>query len=98
MGSQREAADKLPPSWLEQRNSEETPGPLPSAIRLFKQWNSRNWNFPRSLMLRKRKAEAWCQTEGSLSPQEISHSSDNLSDHLAGETGVEEMMVGGAIR
>lgn len=34
----------------------------------------------------------------SISWKEISHTSDNLSDHLAGETRVEEMMVGGAIR
>lgn len=41
---------------------------------------------------KKEKAESWCQSEEELiTPQEISHSSDNLSDYIAEETGVETM-------
>ena len=43
-------------------------------------------------VLRKRKAEVWCQLEEEIVSQEvISHSSDNLSDHLEGNTTAQAM-------
>jgi hypothetical protein len=44
-------------------------------------------------VLRKRKAEVWCQLEEKIVSQEvISHSSDNLSENLEGETRVEMLL------
>lgn len=44
-------------------------------------------------VLRKRKAEVWCQLEEEIVSQEvISHSSDNLSENLEGETRVEMLL------
>lgn len=62
--------------------------PLLLALRLWRQWTLRNGNFPpRNLMLGEGKAGAWCQPEEDLvSWKEISQLSDNLSNHLAGET------------
>lgn len=49
--------------------------------------------FPSNLM--KEKADGiWCQTKEELvCQQEMSRSSDNLSDHCAGQTGAERMTV-----
>jgi len=44
-------------------------------------------------VLRRRKAEVWCQSEEEIGSQEvISHGSDNLSGNLEGETRVEMVL------
>lgn len=64
----------------------------PVAERLLKQWSSGNRDFPGRLMLGK-KAKGGCQPrEELLSKEEVSQSSDSLSDHLAGDGGAQAMM------
>lgn len=64
----------------------------PVAERLLKQWSSGNRDFPGRLMLG-RKAKGGCQPrEELLSKEEVSQSSDSLSDHLAGDGGAQAMM------
>lgn len=44
-------------------------------------------------MLGKKNAKGWCQPEEEfLWKEEVSYSSDHLSDHLAGETGAQTVM------
>lgn len=66
--------------------------PLPLAVRLFEMLVLRKLEFPQESPAGEEKG--WCQLEEEfLCKEEVSYSSNNLSDHLAGETGAQTLMV-----
>lgn len=68
---------------------------LPLASKPVKQWTLETWNAPGISFLRDSEVEAWAQAEEHLvSKQQSSRRSDNLSDHLVGETGGETVTMG----
>lgn len=89
----RPRADNLSPGSytqpLQQQNYLKILVPLPLAIRLFKQWDPKELEFLQD-------SEAGEREKDKALPdasQNLSHSSDNLSNHRAGQTGVELFIV-----
>lgn len=68
--------------------------PIPYAIRLWEPWFQSTCNVPRNLMLGEKERLKLCyqQGKGLISWEEISKSSNNSSEHLAGHTGVKTVM------
>jgi hypothetical protein len=61
------------------------------AVRPLKQRNPRHWICPRNLTLGRERLKPGARQRGACLP-ETPQSSENLSDHLAGETEAETVM------
>lgn len=59
--------------------------PLPLAVRLFKQWTPRNWNFPQESP--SGGSERLKPTEEPGSQEKISQDSNSFSAHIARDCG-----------
>lgn len=63
---------------------------VPPPVRLMKEWNPKNWSSPRCFKDEKGHWGPMPVTWGLVSREDISHSPDNLSEHLVGENGTQD--------